>query len=46
MRKLNMLFFAIVGVLMSATVAFAQAAPAAADQRRTKAQVLRQLLRA
>jgi F-type H+-transporting ATPase subunit c len=28
MRKLNMLFFAIVGVLMSATVAFAQAAPA------------------
>ena len=29
MRKLNMLFFAIVGVLMSATVAFAQAAPAA-----------------
>ena len=30
MRKLNMLFFAIVGVLMSATVAFAQAAPAAA----------------
>ena len=31
MRKLNMLFFAIVGVLVSATVAFAQAAPAAAD---------------
>ena len=30
MRKLNMLFFAIVGVLMSATVAFAQAAPAQA----------------
>ena len=28
MRKLNMLFFAIVGVLVSATVAFAQAAPA------------------
>jgi F-type H+-transporting ATPase subunit c len=31
MRKLNMLFFAVVGVLMSATVALAQAAPAAAD---------------
>lgn len=31
MRKLNMLFFAIVGVLMMAMTAFAQAAPAAAD---------------
>ena len=31
MRKLNMLFFAVVGVLMSAMPVLAQAAPAAAD---------------